>query len=125
MAAETPHEKAHIVFETLIEHFGEPVFQGGDDPVDELIATILSANTNDTNSGRAFEQLKARFGNDWEAVRTAPLDAIKEAIRPAGMYNQKAPAIVATLERIKAARRGSQDRQHCDLVLFQRRSLSR
>lgn len=106
MAAETPHEKAHIVFETLIEHFGEPVFQGGDDPVDELIATILSANTNDTNSGRAFEQLKARFGNDWEAVRTAPLDAIKEAIRPAGMYNQKAPAIVATLERIKADRGG-------------------
>ena len=38
----------------------------------------------------------------WEVVRTAPLEAIKEAIRPAGMYNQKAPAIVATLDRIKA-----------------------
>lgn len=102
MVVETLQEKARVIFDTLVEHFGEPIFQGCDDPVDELIATILSANTNDANSGRAFEQLKARFGDDWDAVRTAPLDAVKEAIRPAGMYNQKAPAIVATLERIKA-----------------------
>ncbi|MFN3334622.1 MAG: endonuclease III domain-containing protein, partial [Caldilinea sp.] len=102
MVVEPLQEKARVIFDTLVEHFGEPTFQGCDDPVDELIATILSANTNDVNSGRAFEQLKARFGDDWDAVRTAPLDAIKEAIRPAGMYNQKAPAIVATLERIKA-----------------------
>lgn len=93
--------KAFAIHTTLSEHFGAPVFTGGDDPVDELIATILSANTNDANSGRAFDQLRQTFGNDWEAVRTAPLDAIKAAIRPAGMYNQKAPAIVATLERLK------------------------
>ena len=95
--------KAWAVYNTLVDHFGQPEFSGGDDPVDELIATILSANTNDTNSGRAFDQLKAAF-DDWDAVCAAPLDAIKAAIRPAGMYNQKAPAIVATLERIKADR---------------------
>lgn len=111
MVVEPLQEKARVIFDTLVEHFGEPTFQGCDDPVDELIATILSANTNDVNSGRAFEQLKARFGDDWDAVRTAPLDAIKEAIRPAGMYNQKAPAIVATLERIKADR-GVYDLSH-------------
>lgn len=97
-------EKARLIHTTLIDHFGEPVFQPGDDPVDELIATILSANTNDANSGRAFDQLKQAFGDDWEKVRTAPLDAIKQAIRPAGMYNQKAPAIAGALERIKADR---------------------
>jgi endonuclease-3 len=69
-----------------------------------LIATILSANTNDVNSGRAFAQLKAAFGDDWEAVRTGSIEAIKQAIRPAGMYNQKGPAIVATLEAIQAQR---------------------
>lgn len=100
--------KAQAVFATLNDHFGTPEFTGGDDPVDELIATILSANTNDTNSGRAFDQLKAAFGDDWDAVREAPLSAIIDAIRPAGMYNQKAPAIVATLERIKTDR-GSYD----------------
>lgn len=99
---ETLQRKARWIHETLLEQYGEPHFEGCDDPVDELIATILSANTNDANSSRAFEQLKARFNGDWDAVRTAPLDAIKEAIRPAGMYNQKAPAIVAALERIKA-----------------------
>jgi endonuclease-3 len=96
--------QAQAIYVLLKEHYGEPRFSGCDDPVDELIGTILSANTNDVNSGRAFDQLQAAFGGDWDAVRTAPLDAIKTAIRPAGMYNQKAPAIVATLERIKADR---------------------
>lgn len=99
-------QRAWRVFDALAEVLGRPAWPGGDDPVDELIATILSANTNDTNSGRAFEQLKGAFGGDWDAVRTAPLAAIKEAIRPAGMYNQKAPAIVGTLEQIRAERGG-------------------
>ena len=96
--------KAQMLYDVLREHYGAPVFRGGDDPLEELIATILSANTNDANSGRAFDQLRTAFAGDWDAVRTAPLEAIKTAIRPAGMYNQKAPAIVATLERIKADR---------------------
>jgi endonuclease III len=94
--------KASAIYQALLEHYGKPEFTGGDDPLEELIATILSANTNDTNSGRAFAQLKTAFGGDWDAVRTAPLEAIKSAIRPAGMYNQKAPAIVATLARVHA-----------------------
>jgi len=94
-------EKAETIYGRLIACYGQPVWQPGEDPVDELIATILSANTNDVNSGRAFDQLKAAFGDDWDAVRNAPLAAIKAAIRPAGMYNQKAPNLVAVLERIK------------------------
>jgi endonuclease III len=93
--------KAQEVYARLHEFFGAPTWTPCPDVVDELIATMLSANTNDTNSGRAFAQLKARFGADWDAVRLAPLDAIKEAIRPAGMYHQKAAHIVATLEQIK------------------------
>jgi endonuclease-3 len=106
-----PQARAESVFALLNTAFGRPVWSGGDDPVDELIWTILSANTNDANSGRAFRQLKATFGDDWEAVRLAPLDAIKEAIRTAGMYNQKAPHIVATLAQIKAER-GSYNLDH-------------
>jgi endonuclease-3 len=93
--------KADVVYTRLNAHFGKPEWTGGEEPVDELIWTILSANTNDTNSGRAFRQLKATFGDDWETVRLAPLQAIKDAIRTAGMYNQKAPRIVETLTRIK------------------------
>ncbi|RIK45024.1 MAG: Fe-S cluster assembly protein HesB [Chloroflexi bacterium] len=93
-------QKAQAIYTALAGRYGEPRWQAGEDPVDALIGTILSANTNDVNSGRAFDQLKAAFGNDWEAVRTAPLEAIKVAIRPAGMYNQKAPHIVATLNKL-------------------------
>ena len=93
--------KAINIYERLIQLFGQPQWQAGDDPVDALILTILSANTNDVNSGRAFRQLKTTFGDDWDVVRVAPLEAIKTAIRTAGMYNQKAPRIVETLTRIK------------------------
>ncbi|MEZ4731650.1 MAG: endonuclease III [Caldilineaceae bacterium] len=93
--------KAQQVYHRLRDYFGEPTWTPCSDVVDELIGTILSANTNDTNSGRAFAQLKARFGDDWDVVRLAPLEEIKEAIRPAGMYNQKAVNLVATLERLK------------------------
>ncbi|CAN5522822.1 endonuclease III [soil metagenome] len=93
--------KAQIIYQRLIEGYGEPIWQAGQDALDELILTILSANTNDVNSGRAFDQLKTTFNNDWDAIRHAPLEAIKTAIRPAGMYNQKAPHIVAVLERLQ------------------------
>jgi endonuclease-3 len=103
MTSDLQH-KAQDIYAALLEHYGAPEFSPGSDPLEELIATILSANTNDVNSGRAFDQLTAAFGGDWDAVRTAPLDAIKQAIRPAGMYNQKAPAIVAALEEILRTR---------------------
>ena len=93
--------KAQQIYTQLNIFYGEPRWIPCPNVVDELIGTILSANTNDINSGRAFAQLKARFGDDWEAVRLAPLDDIQAAIRPAGMYHQKAAHIVVTLEKIK------------------------
>ncbi len=94
------HEKAQAIYAALLTAYGEPIWQAGQDPLEELLGTILSANTTDTNSGRAFTQLKTTFNGDWDAVRTAPLEAIKTAIRPAGMYNQKAPHLVGTLEKL-------------------------
>jgi len=92
--------KAEEVYARLVDAYGVPDWRPHFGPVDELILTILSANTNDRNSGRAFETLKARFGDDWDAVRLAPLAEIKEAINVAGMYNQKAPRIVNSLEKL-------------------------
>lgn len=98
--------KAQQIYQQLNALFGEPAWTPCPDVIDELIATILSANTNDTNSGRAFTQLKARFGEDWDTVRLAPLAAIEDAIRPAGMYHQKAANLVATLEKLKSDQGG-------------------
>ena len=90
--------KARKIYDLLLEEYGVPEWKPTRSGFEQLIHTILSANTNDNNSDRAFETLKQRFAGDWDAVRTAPLEEIKNAIRVAGMYNQKAPHIVETLE---------------------------
>lgn len=83
----------------LTEVYGELDWSRNQDGMDELISCILSQSTNDTNRDRGFAQLKARFP-DWEAVRFADLDDLIEAIRPAGLANQKAPRIQNALEVI-------------------------
>ena len=90
--------KARKIYELLLAEYGEPEWKPARTGFEQLIHTILSANTNDRNSARAFETLTQRFASDWDAVRTAPLAEIKDAIRVAGMYNQKAPHVVETLE---------------------------
>ncbi|MGC8555916.1 MAG: endonuclease III domain-containing protein [Conexivisphaera sp.] len=63
---------------------------GCGDPFRTLIATVLSQNTNDRNGYRAFSALDRAVGVRPEALARAPLDAIEDAIRPAGMYRARA-----------------------------------
>jgi hypothetical protein len=70
-------------------------------PVDELVSTILSQNTSDTNRDMAFEALKLAFPT-WQSVANAPPEEVVEAIRPAGLANQKGPRIQAALRQIEA-----------------------
>jgi len=67
--------------------------------LDELVATILSQNTTDSNSGAAFEELK-RWFRDWDDARRVSVELIAEAIRVAGLANQKAPRIKEILQRL-------------------------
>jgi endonuclease-3 len=73
------------------------------DPLDELINTILSQNTNDLNRDRAYHALRAKFPR-WEAVRDAPPSQVIAAIRPAGLANQKGPRLQKVLHRITQER---------------------
>ncbi len=95
--------KARTIYDLLVEEYGIPQREAWD-AMHELILTILSANTNDVNSGRAFRTLMEKYGGDYDAIRTAPVDEIKQAIRVAGMYNQKAPRLIQTLEMVWAER---------------------
>ncbi len=83
----------------LTEVYGELDWSRNQDGMDELVSCILSQSTTDTNRDRAFARLKERFP-DWGAVRFAPLDDLIEAVRPAGLANQKAPRIQNALEII-------------------------
>lgn len=71
-------------------------------PLDELIATILSQNTTDRNSGLAMERLEKAFPS-WDAAADAPLWKISGPIRPAGLHRQKAANIRAILRQLRAA----------------------
>lgn len=67
--------------------------------MDELVSCILSQNTSDTNRDRGFDALKARFPT-WLEVLEAPVEDVIDAIRPAGLSNQKGPRIQAVLRFI-------------------------
>ena len=117
-----------FVLDALAERYGRPTWQRRLDPTSELILTILTQNSADTNAEVAFEALRARYpGNgeveahnpgagwgggglpdgvapDWAAVEFAPLPELVDTIRPGGLANQKAPRIQSTLRRIREER---------------------
>lgn len=96
-------QQALWVHKKLLDHFGQPEWRDPLPPLDELISTILSQNTNDNNRDRAFQALRNIFPT-WEAVRDASTNAVIDAIRPAGLANQKGPRIQQVLREITAQR---------------------
>lgn len=103
----SPSVRALKIHERLLEFYGEPIWRNPLPAIDELVSTILSQNTNDVNRDRGFHALRGRFGT-WEQVRDAPVEAVIEAIRPAGLANQKGPRIQQVLRSI-TEERGSLD----------------
>ena len=83
----------------LRELYGVPVNRPHREPIEELVRTILSQHTSDSNRDRAFARLVERFPS-WEAVRDAPVAEVEEAIRPGGLAAQKAPRIQAALRQL-------------------------
>ncbi|MFC2054404.1 endonuclease III domain-containing protein [Chloroflexota bacterium] len=98
-----PNEFALTIHARLLDTYGIPEWRNPVSPLDELISTILSQNTNDTNRDRAFKSLKARFPT-WEAVRDADEPEVIGAVRTAGLANQKGPRIQNVLREITAQR---------------------
>jgi endonuclease III len=70
------------------------------DPLDELVLTVLSQNTSDTNRDRAFAGLKERFAT-WDAVWASRAQELADAIRPGGIANVKSQRIKAILDEIR------------------------
>jgi endonuclease-3 len=95
--------KAQAVYQRLADAFGLPNWDTPSPPLDELVNTILSQNTNDRNRDLAFHNLRARFAA-WEDVRDAAPQQVMECIRPAGLANQKGPRIQAVLRQITEER---------------------
>jgi len=84
----------------LRQRYGEPVRSTPLAPIDELVLTILSQHTSDTNTERAFKSLRESFPN-WDDVIQATNDQVADAIRGGGLADIKAPRIRQALIDIR------------------------
>src|SRR5215210_2568608 len=80
------------ILERLRAEYGRPLLEPHGAPVDELVLTVLSQNTNDRNRDVAYGRLRERF-ESWHEVRDAPTEEVEEAIRPGGLAPTKAVRI--------------------------------
>ena len=116
------------VLDGLATIHGHPTWERRLDPTSELILTILTQNSADTNAERAFASLRDAYPSgltperhiagpgwggvglsdgappDWAAVEAAPVQELVEIIRHGGLANQKAPRLQSTLRTIREAR---------------------
>ncbi|MGZ9160118.1 MAG: endonuclease III domain-containing protein [Candidatus Limnocylindrales bacterium] len=117
-----------FVLDELAGRYGHQTWDLRLDPTSELILTILTQNSADTNAEVAFEALRRAYPSglspeihrpgagwggvglsegappDWASVEFAPLPELTDVIRPGGLANQKAPRLQSTLRRIREER---------------------
>ena len=88
------NERAATILKILQQNLAQPRWvKSRRDPFETLVTTILSQNTADRNTARAFEALSKQFEITPEALAKVELSQIQDAIRPAGLYKSKAQAI--------------------------------
>ncbi len=117
-----------FVLDGLASKYGRPTWERRLDPTSELILTILTQSTADTNAEAAFEALRRAYPGggpveahkpgagwggfglsdgaapDWARVEFAPIPELTDVIRPGGLPNQKAPRLQTTLRKIREER---------------------
>ena len=94
-------ERITRIRERLRSVYGTPRMRPHEDPLAEMVLTVLSQSTNDRNRDVAFLALRERF-DSWRAMAAAPVEEIEEAIRPGGISKVKSARIKHILERIAA-----------------------
>jgi endonuclease III len=91
--------RLRTITDKLAKEYGRPVLRPHHAPIDELVLTVLSQNTNDRNRDVAYFRLRERFPT-WDAVREAPVEEIEEAIRPGGLAPTKSVRIHQILDAV-------------------------
>ena len=107
VASRPPAQKRPLTPEQIVKRldaaYGTLPFRPHGDPTAELVLTVLSQNTSDHNSGRAFIRLLNEFP-DWESIARGDVKKVERAIQPGGLAPTKAPRIQAILREVYARR---------------------
>jgi endonuclease-3 len=102
-----PRKKKLLSPEQIVERldaaYGTLPWRPHGDPIAELVLTVLSQNTSDHNSGRAFSRVLNDFP-DWPSLLDADVKAIERSIQPGGLAPTKAPRLQAILREVYARR---------------------
>jgi endonuclease-3 len=93
------------ILKLLTKEYGKRGWRPRQSPIAVLIQTILSQNTSDRNSERAFQHLLASFSG-WEEIADAGVGQICEAIKAGGLGAVKARYIKQALEEIRRRQGG-------------------
>ena len=103
--APTPEvrRKAQEIYKVLVSVYGIPDKRDPLPAADELVLTILSQNTNDTNRDRAYNNLRTKYPT-WNSIISAEEKEVAKVIRVAGLANQKGPRIQSILHQIYTER---------------------
>jgi endonuclease-3 len=91
--------RLRTITDRLANEYGRPKLRPHRAPIDELVLTVLSQNTNDRNRDVAYFRLRERFPT-WDAVAEAPVEEIEDAIRPGGLAPTKSVRIKQILDAI-------------------------
>jgi endonuclease-3 len=88
-------KRALRILETLRDTFKLPEWTNSPckEPFETLIRTIISQNTSNRNTARAFEELSKKFQITPEVFSNAELSEIEECLKPAGLYRNKSKVI--------------------------------
>lgn len=99
-SARQSNAKVSAVIDILGREYGPADWEPRYDPASELVYTILSQNTSDVNSERAFKTLMLKFSS-LDDIAAANVEEIEENIRSGGLAKIKAPRIQNVLREIK------------------------
>ncbi|MDR0616127.1 MAG: endonuclease III [Synergistaceae bacterium] len=70
------------------------------EPLDGLMLTLLSQNTNDRNRDMAYAALRAKHPS-WREVAALPVSETADLIKPAGLGDTKAARMIEILRKIR------------------------
>lgn len=96
--SKTARRRLKTIDRLLGKEYGEPRRTRGD-PLDALVRTILSQNTNDKNSATAYAAMRAAFPA-WRDVMNASVQELENALRPGGLARTKSRRIQRILRAI-------------------------
>jgi len=94
-------ENAEKILAILRNTFSIPkwIFSS-EDPFKTLVATIISQNTNDLNTAKAFENLSNNFRITPEILAKAEVKDIERCLKVAGLYRNKSRVIKQVSEEV-------------------------